>query len=63
MHGSMNIKFTLACSCDTNLKCMSWNDLQGINLFNDFNFTKAALVKIALHDKRVKGMQIYIVVP
>ena len=52
----------LASSCDMNLKCMSWNDLQWINMFNEFNFKKAALFKIALHDKRVKCMQIHIAV-
>jgi len=41
---------------------MSWNDLQETNLFNDFNFKKAALVKIALHHQRLKGVQIHIVV-
>jgi len=45
-----------------NLKWKSWNELQGINLFNDLNLKKTALVKIALHDKRVKSMEIHIVV-
>jgi hypothetical protein len=44
------------------LKCKSWSDLQEINLFNDFNFKKAPLVKFALHDKEMKVVQMHIVI-